>query len=78
MKRNLITLITAAVLIIIFVLLLFTFQVRYSEVAVVTTFGGSRALRANRDCTCAGRGRFRTSISSTNAPRTSRTSSVKT
>ncbi len=39
MKRNFITLITAAVLIIIFVLLLFTFQVRYSEVAVVTTFG---------------------------------------
>ncbi|HUA38835.1 MAG TPA: protease modulator HflC [Candidatus Sulfopaludibacter sp.] len=39
MKRNLITLITGAVLIIIFVLLLFTFQVRYSEVAVVTTFG---------------------------------------
>ena len=39
MKRNLITLVTAAVLIIIFVLLLFTFQVRYSEVAVVTTFG---------------------------------------
>ena len=39
MKRNLITLITAAVLIVIFVLLLFTFQVRQSEVAVVTTFG---------------------------------------
>jgi membrane protease subunit HflC len=39
MKRNLITLITGAVLIVIFVLLLFTFQVRYSEVAVVTTFG---------------------------------------
>jgi len=39
MKRNLITLLTAAVLVIIFVLLLFTFQVRYSEVAVVTTFG---------------------------------------
>jgi modulator of FtsH protease HflC len=39
MKRNLITLITAAVLIIIFVLLLFTFQVRQSEKAVVTTFG---------------------------------------
>ena len=39
MKRNFITLITAAVLIIIFVLLLFTFQVRWSEVAVVTTFG---------------------------------------
>ncbi len=39
MKRNLITLITGAVLIIIFALLLFTFQVRQSEVAVVTTFG---------------------------------------
>jgi membrane protease subunit HflC len=39
MKRNLVTLITAAVLIIIFVLLLFTFQVRQSEKAVVTTFG---------------------------------------
>lgn len=39
MKRNLITLLTAAVLIVIFVLLLFTFQVRQSQVAVVTTFG---------------------------------------
>lgn len=39
MKRNLTTLITAAVLIVIFVLLLFTFQVRKSQVAVVTTFG---------------------------------------
>jgi len=39
MKRNLITLITGAVLIVIFALLLFTFQVRESEVAVVTTFG---------------------------------------
>jgi len=39
MKRNLITLITGAVLIVIFALLLFTFQVRQSEVAVVTTFG---------------------------------------
>lgn len=39
MNRNLITLITAAVLIVIFALLLFTFQVRQSEVAVVTTFG---------------------------------------
>lgn len=39
MKRNLITLISAAVLVIIFALLLFTFQVRQSEVAVVTTFG---------------------------------------
>ena len=39
MKRNLITLIIAAVLVMIFALLLFTFQVRQSEVAVVTTFG---------------------------------------
>ena len=39
MKRNLITLITGAVLVVIFALLLFTFQVRQSEVAVVTTFG---------------------------------------
>jgi modulator of FtsH protease HflC len=39
MKRNLITMLTAAVLVVIFVLLLFTFQVRQSEVAVVTTFG---------------------------------------
>jgi membrane protease subunit HflC len=39
MKRNLITLITGAVLIVIFALLLFVFQVRQSEVAVVTTFG---------------------------------------
>jgi membrane protease subunit HflC len=39
MKRNLITLITAAALVVIFALLLFTFQVRQSEVAVVTTFG---------------------------------------
>jgi membrane protease subunit HflC len=39
MKRNLLTLIIGAVLILIFVLLLFTFQVRISEVAVVTTFG---------------------------------------
>jgi membrane protease subunit HflC len=39
MKRNLMTIITAAVLAVIFVLLLFTFQVRESEVGVVTTFG---------------------------------------
>ncbi len=38
-KRNLITILTAAVLVVIFVLLLFTFQVRQSQVAVVTTFG---------------------------------------
>jgi membrane protease subunit HflC len=39
MKRNLLTLVTAAVLVVIFALLLFVFQVRQSEIAVVTTFG---------------------------------------
>jgi membrane protease subunit HflC len=39
MKRNILTLIIGAVLIVIFGLLLFTFQVRQTEVAVVTTFG---------------------------------------
>lgn len=39
MKKNLLTIIISAVLAVIFVLLLFTFQVRTSEVAVVTTFG---------------------------------------
>lgn len=39
MKKNLLTIIISGVLAVIFVLLLFTFQVRTSEVAVVTTFG---------------------------------------
>lgn len=39
MKKNALTIIIGAVLIVIFVLLLFVFQVRQSEVAVVTTFG---------------------------------------
>ncbi len=39
MKRNPITLITAVVLVLIFGFMLFTFQVRQTEVAVVTTFG---------------------------------------
>jgi membrane protease subunit HflC len=39
MKRNILTVIIGAVLILIFGLLLFVFQVRQSEVAVVTTFG---------------------------------------
>ena len=39
MKKNLITIVVAAVLVVIFALLLFTFQVRQSEVAVLTTFG---------------------------------------
>jgi modulator of FtsH protease HflC len=39
MKRNFLTVVIGAVLIVIFALLLFVFQVRLSEVAVVTTFG---------------------------------------
>ena len=39
MKRNLITFIIGTALVVIFALLLFVFQVRQSEVAVVTTFG---------------------------------------
>src|SRR5471032_3406391 len=39
MKKNLLTIIIGAVLVVIFGLLLFVFQVRQSEVAVVTTFG---------------------------------------
>jgi modulator of FtsH protease HflC len=39
MKRNPITFITGGVLLVIFVLMLFTFQVRQTEIAVVTTFG---------------------------------------
>ena len=39
MKRNLLTVVIGTVLIVIFALLLFVFQVRRSEVAVVTTFG---------------------------------------
>lgn len=38
MKRNSLTLIVGIILLLIFVLLLFTFQVRQTEVAVVTTF----------------------------------------
>ena len=39
MKRNTLTILTGSVLLVIFGLLLFVFQVRKSEVAVVTTFG---------------------------------------
>ena len=39
MKKNLLTIVISAVLALIFVLLLFVFQVRKSEVAVVTRFG---------------------------------------
>ena len=44
MKRNITTLVIGAVLIVIFALLLFTFQVRQSEIAVVTTFGKTTAV----------------------------------
>ncbi|MGO8765084.1 MAG: protease modulator HflC [Limisphaerales bacterium] len=39
MKRNVMTLVIGAILVVIFLLLLFTFQVRQTEIAVVTTFG---------------------------------------
>ncbi len=39
MKKNLPTLVTAGVLVVIFLLLLFTFQVRQTQIAVVTNFG---------------------------------------
>src|SRR5262245_8780966 len=39
MKRNSMTIIVGAVLLVIFLLLLFVFQVRKTELAVVTTFG---------------------------------------
>ena len=39
MNRNVLTIVVGAVLVVIFALLLFVFQVRQSEVAVVTTFG---------------------------------------
>ena len=39
MKRNPITLVTGVVLLVLFVFMLFTFQVRQTEVAVVTAFG---------------------------------------
>jgi membrane protease subunit HflC len=42
MKRNPVLIVVGALLVIILALLLFTFQVRQSEVAVVTTFGAPR------------------------------------
>jgi len=41
MKRNLLTIVISAVLAVLFVLLLFVFQVRKSEIAVVTRFGAT-------------------------------------
>jgi membrane protease subunit HflC len=38
-KRNIVSVFIGAVIVLIFVLLLFAFQVRYAQVAVVTTFG---------------------------------------
>ena len=48
MKKNLLTIVIAAVLVVIFALLLFTFQVRQSEVAVLTTFGKPAANNLDR------------------------------
>src|SRR5581483_2018355 len=47
MKRNLITFAIGAILVVVFALLLFVFQVRQSEVAVVTTFGKPVATYTN-------------------------------
>lgn len=47
MKRNLMTIFIGAVLVIVFVLLLFVFQVRQSETAVVATFGKPVATYTN-------------------------------
>ena len=47
MKKNAITLVIAAVLLVIFALLLFTFQVRQSEVVVVSTFLKPTATETN-------------------------------
>ncbi len=47
MKKNAITIIIAAVLLVIFALLLFTFQVRQSEVVVVSTFLKPTATKTN-------------------------------
>lgn len=47
MKRNLLTILIGAVLVIVFVLLLFIFQVRQSESAVVATFGKPVATYTN-------------------------------
>ncbi|HUB87628.1 MAG TPA: protease modulator HflC [Verrucomicrobiae bacterium] len=46
-RRNVLTVIIGAVLVIIFLLLLFVFQVRQSETAVVTTFGNPVATYTN-------------------------------
>ena len=47
MKRNALTVVIGAVLVLIFALLLFVFQVRQSETAVVATFGKPVATYTN-------------------------------
>ncbi len=47
MKRSPLTIVVAAILIVIFGLLLFVYQVRKSEVAVVTLFGNIRAVKSD-------------------------------
>ncbi len=39
MKKNIVTIIIGALIIVIVAMLLFAFQVRYGQIAVVTTFG---------------------------------------
>ncbi|HUD82312.1 MAG TPA: SPFH domain-containing protein, partial [Candidatus Saccharimonadales bacterium] len=47
MKRSPLTIVVAAILILIFGLLLFVYQVRKSEVAVVTLFGKIHAVKSD-------------------------------
>ncbi len=78
MKKNLITIVIAAVLVVIFALLLFTFQVRQSEVAVLTTFGKPAANNIDQPiCISNGRGRSSRFIASTSACRISRTNTAR-
>ena len=72
MKRSPLTMIVAAILIIIFGLLLFVYQVRKSEVAVVTFSAKFATSRPNPAPACAGPGRLNKFTSSTSASRTGR------
>ena len=72
------TIVIGAVLVVIFALLLFVFQVRQSEVAVVTTFGKPTAQPTTSPAPISnGRGPSRRFTNSTSASRISRTSSAR-
>ncbi|MEJ0091003.1 MAG: hypothetical protein WDM80_14825 [Limisphaerales bacterium] len=78
MKRNLLTVVIGALLIVIFALLLFVFQVRKSEVAVVTTFASRpQSPTPNPVLISNGPGRSRRFTSSTSASRILRTNTAK-